>query len=129
MAKKHQAPLWAQMGLVWFVLSTLSAFGLLYLRASESIGDGVFQPLTSVVCAAGDRLETTYVQRTRRVGDRGDTVYRGGRQQQVFSLDTATCIAADGAEHPGTSFVPAVWTVFAIGWGALVFVGWLRQAR
>ena len=129
MAKKTQLPVWAQMALVWFVMSTLSAFGLLYLRANDTIGDGVFQPLARVMCSAGDRLETTYVQKTTRVGDRGETVYRGGRQQQVFSLDAATCVAADGAEHPGAAFVPAVWSVFALGWGVLVLVGWLRQAR
>jgi hypothetical protein len=129
MAKKTQLPVWAQMGLVWFVLSTLSAFGLLYLRASETIGDRVFQPLAPMVCAAGERLETTYVQKTRLVGNRGETVYRGGRQQQVFSLDAATCIAADGSERQGASFVPTVWSVFALGWGVLVLVGWMRQTR
>ena len=129
MAKKKQLPVWAQMALVWFVMSTLSAFGLTYLRAIDTIGDGVFQPLVPIVCSAGERLETTYVQKLTRVGDRGETVYRGGRQRQVFSLDAATCIAADGTEHPAAAFVPAVWSVFALGWGVLVLVGWLRQAR
>ena len=128
-ANKKQLPVWAQMGLVWFVMSTLSAFGLLYLRANESIGDGLFQPLAPVVCAAGDRLETSYVRKTVRVGQRGETVYRGGRQQQVFSLDAATCVAADGSEHPGGAFVFAVWSVFALGWGILCLVGWIRQRR
>ena len=129
MAKKQQAPLWAQMGIVWVVLSTLSAFGLLYLRANDTIGDGVFQPLARVVCAAGDRLETSYVQKTARVGDRGEAVYRGGRQQQVISLDAATCIAADGSGRTGAAFVPVVWSVFALGWGVLCLVGWMRQPR
>ena len=129
MAKKTQLPAWAQMGLVWFVMSTLSAFGLLYLRASATIGDGVFQPLARVVCAAGDRLETSYVQTSVTVRARGEGLARGGRPQQVFSLDAATCVPPDGREYAGTSFVPAVWSVFALGRGVLVLIGGMRQRR
>ena len=122
LAKKRQLPMWAQVGLVWFVMSTLSAFGLLYLRASETIGDGVLQPLARVVCAAGDRLETSYAQTSVRVGGRGESLARG-RRQAVFSLDAATCLPPDGREYAGAAFVPAVWGVFALGWGVLVLAG------
>ena len=132
MAKKKQLPVWAQMALVWFVMSTLSAFGLLYLRASDTIGDGIFQPVASVLCSAGDRLETTYVQKTVRVDSSGRSVgtdARQGRQQQVFSLDAATCRATDGSSRAAAAFEPIVWSVFAIGFGVLFFVGWMRQPR
>lgn len=129
MAKKTHLPVWAQMGLVWFVMSTLSAFGLLYLRASETVGDGVFQPLAGVVCAAGDRLETSYAHTSMPVRARGEGLARGGRRQQVFTLDAATCRSPDGRDYAGTAFVPAVWSVFAVGWGGPVLVGWMRQRR
>ncbi len=127
MARKQQLPVWIQIALVWIVMSTLSAFGVLYLRASGAVGDGLFQPLAPVVCAAGDRLETSYVERSERMGR--DNAARSARRQRVFSLDAATCVAADGGERPGTGFVPAVWGVFATIWGALCLLAWRRQPR
>ena len=127
MARKQQLPAWIQIALVWIVMSTLSAFGVLYLRASGAVGDGIFQPLAAVVCTAGDGLETSYVERSERMGR--DNAAQSARRQRVFALDAATCVAADGGKRSGTGFVPAVWGIAAVFWGVLCLLAWRRQPR
>ena len=118
------------MAIVWFVLSSLSACGLRYLRATDTIGDGVFQPLARVLCREGDRIETSYVQTMSRVTDRGArAVLAPGRQVHSFELGTATCVSSDGGAHPAFSFLAAVWSVPALVFGALCLVGWRRRKR
>lgn len=119
--KKKALPRWAQATLVWFVLSTLLAFGVLYLRAEEKLSDRVFQPLAMVLCGSNDRLATNYKmvdQAPRR--ELGDS--RRVPQQPIWSLRAAECVDLSGARRPAPGFLPLVWLTMAAVVGCLLFL-------
>jgi hypothetical protein len=121
--RKRQLPHSIQAALIWFVLSTLLAMGVLHLRAIEKISDRVFQPLAAVLCDSGQRLATSYELRDqppRRAF--GDT--RTLPQKPSWTLSAAECVGQSGDRRPAPGFLGLVWLVAAAGVGCLVLLAW-----
>jgi hypothetical protein len=126
--RKKQLPHAVQAILVWFVFSTLLTMGLLYLRATESLSDRVFQPLAPVLCKSDERLETSYrVAQQARRRDFGDS--RRAPQQSVWTLDVAECVGRSGAREPAPLFGLVVWLALATGVGCLGLLGWVGRRQ
>jgi hypothetical protein len=117
-----------QATLIWFVLSTLLAMGVLHLRAKETISDRLFQPLATVLCSSDQRLETRYrsvEQSPRR--NFGDP--RKLPQAPVAALQAADCVRRDGHREPAPAFPVLVWLSAATVVGSFVLAAWvLRRA-
>jgi hypothetical protein len=129
MGKRNKPPpLWVQAFLVWFVLGTLLTFGVLYLRATDTLSDRVFQPLASILCASNDRLATSYelrAQESRR--DFGDS--RDRPQGPIWSLSAAECVGPSGDRRPAPGFQPLVWLTVSTAVGCLVLLSGLGRRR
>ncbi len=126
--RKKPPPLWVQAVVVWFVVGTLLTFGVLYLRATETLSDDVFQPLARVLCATNDRLATRYelrAQKARR--DFGDS--RGRPQGPIWSLSAAECVGPSGDRRPAPGFQPLVWLTVSAAVGCLVLLSGLGRRR
>ena len=124
--RKKRLPLSIQAVLVWFVISTLLAMGVLYLRATEKLSDRVFQPLATVLCTDGQRLETMYelVEAAPR-RDFGDS--RRIPQGSVAALGRAECVSESGNRQPAPGFLAVVWLAVAAAVGCLVLLFWLGR--
>jgi hypothetical protein len=126
--RKKPPPLWVQALVVWFVLGTLLTFGVLYLRATETLSDRVFQPLASVLCGSNGRLVTSYelrAQEPRR--DIGDP--RDRPQGPIWSLSAAECVGRSGVRRPARGFQPLVWLTVSTAVGCLVLLSGLGRRR
>jgi hypothetical protein len=124
--RKRRLPHSIQAALIWFVLSTLLAMGVLYLRATEKLTDRVFQPLAAVLCNSGQRLATSYAlvdQSPRR--DFGDT--RKVPQGPVWTLRVAECVGQSGDRRLAPGFLIVVWLAAAAGVGCLLLLFWLGR--
>jgi hypothetical protein len=121
--RKKRLPLWMQGLLVWFVLSTLLAMGVLALRAHGKLSDRVFQPLATILCTGGQRLETKYewVDAVPR-GQFGDP--RRHSQGSVAALDRAECVGPSGNRQPAPGFLALVWLTAAAAVGCLILLLW-----
>jgi hypothetical protein len=121
--RKRRLPHSIQAALIWFVLSTLLAMGVLYLRATERLSDRVFQPLAAVLCDSGQRLATSYelrAQPPRRAF--GDT--RKLPQEPSWTLRAAECVGQSGDRRPAPGFLGLVWLAATAGVGCLVLLAW-----
>jgi hypothetical protein len=126
--RKKQLPPAVQAILVWFVLSWLLTAGLLYLRATETLSDRVFQPLVLVLCNRDERLETSYKRTTTaRSRDFGDS--RRAPQQFVWTLDVADCVGQSGVREPAPGFVLVVWLAVATSVGCVGLLVWVGRRR
>jgi hypothetical protein len=126
--RKKPPPLWVQAVVVWFVLGTLLTFGVLYLRATERLSDGVFQPLARVLCGSNDRLATSYELRAQALRrDFGDT--RGRPQGPIWSLSAAECVGQSGDRRPAPGFQPLVWLTVSTAVGCLLMLSGLGRRR
>jgi hypothetical protein len=114
--------------LVWFVLSTLLAMGILHLRAKETLSDRVFQPLALVLCNSDERLETSY-KAAQQVTRRGFQDSPRAPQQSVWTLDVAECVAQSGVRKRATGFVLLVWFAVAISVGSVLLLGWVGRHK
>jgi hypothetical protein len=116
----------AQIALVWFVLSTLLAMGVLHLRARDTLSDRFFEPLATVLCSSDQRLETSYKQveqaPRRNFGDP-----RKLPQAPISALEAADCVAPDGRREPAPAFPVLVWLIAATGVGSVVLAAWFLR--
>ncbi len=125
---KRGAPVWVQWLIVWAVVSGLGTSGVMYLRSRGVFGDAAFQPIATLVCGPGARLETDYSSRLNVVNNRGQSTPNAGRQQVSTGLDRAMCVAPDGTRHDARFRFTA--TVLALGGlGGAVVVGLLRAVQ
>jgi hypothetical protein len=127
MAKRgRKAPVWVQAVIVWFVTSGLVTAGILYFRANDSLSDRVFQPLASVLCAAGSSLETSYRWTTTR---RRDSSVIADRRETVATLNSADCVEPSGTRRPTSLFIPVLWLVSAIPLGIVLALSTRKKPR
>jgi hypothetical protein len=124
--RKKRLPVSIQLLLIWFVTSTLLAMGVLHLRAKEKLSDRVFQPLATVLCPGGQRLETTYkwveAAPRRNFGDPRELP-----QGSYPALGRAECVGPSGDRQPAPGFLAAVWLPVAAAVGCLVLLLWLGR--
>ena len=124
--RKRRLPHSVQAVVIWFVLSTLLAAGVLYLRATEKLSDQIFQPFAGVLCDGGQRLETRYKwvdQSPRR--EFGDP--RGVPPGPIAALRAAECVGQPGDRQPAPAFLALVWLAAAASVGCLVLLAWLGR--
>lgn len=128
--RKARAPRWVQWLIVWIVVSGLGAAGLMYLRARGAIGDQAFQPVGSLVCGPGERLQTSYGTRDERVDRLGRNDPTSSRTLSYAALDAAVCARPDGT---GTDvrgrFTAAVLGVSGLAGAVLVGLLFVSQRR
>lgn len=126
--RRGRAPLWVQWFIVWAVVSGLSAAGLMYLRSRGSVGDAVFQPLASVLCPPGARIETAYGTSTEHVDDLGRSDPTSSRTLNYAALDTASCVSAQGTRTDVKGRLTAA-TIVIGGVAGTALVGLLAALR
>jgi hypothetical protein len=121
--RKRRGPVWLPVLITWIVLTFFTGGGLMYLRATNRVSDGVFAPYARVLCENGARIETSYG---------ASAVYTGTSPRRrfigdAFLMETAECVGASGTRRALSRFDLVMLLPFAVGWGVLL--AWSARRR
>jgi len=126
--RRKGPPGWVQGLIVWFVVSTLSTMGVMYLRATDRISDGVFGPLSGILCARGERLVTSYEWTDQApLRDFGDSLER--QRGPIATVRAAECVDPSQGRRPAPGFHMTVWVATATGVAVPFLLAWTLRRR